>query len=112
VRGTLDGHIVLSRDLAAGNHYPAVDVLASVSRLMSRLASPEQTAYAARIRRWMAAHRATRDLLEIGAYVQGSNPDVDLAVNRMPLILTYLRQGVNEVSAWADTQRGLEAIAK
>jgi flagellum-specific ATP synthase len=112
VRGTLDGHIVLSRDLAAGNHYPAVDVLASVSRLMSRLASPEQTAYAARIRRWMAAHRATRDLLEIGAYVHGSNPDVDLAVNRMPLIHTYLRQGVGEVSAWADTQRGLEAIAK
>ncbi|MGH2343660.1 MAG: FliI/YscN family ATPase [Chloroflexota bacterium] len=112
VRGTLDGHVVLSRELAAGNHYPSVDVLASVSRLMSRLATPEHAAFAARVRRWMAAHRSARDLLEIGAYVSGTNPDVDIAVGRMPQILTYLRQGVHEVSVWPDTQRGLEAIAR
>ncbi|HVA90295.1 MAG TPA: FliI/YscN family ATPase [Chloroflexota bacterium] len=112
VRGTLDGHIVLSRELAAGNHYPSVDVLASVSRLMTRLVSPEHIAFAARIRRWMAAYRGARDLLEIGAYVSGTNPDVDVAVSRMPQILTFLRQGVNEVSGAADTFRGIETLVR
>lgn len=109
VRGTLDGHIVLTRDLAAANHYPAVDVLASISRLMARLATPEHQACAARLRTLMAAHRSARDLLEIGAYVAGSNADVDTAVAAMPAIQAFLRQGTHEVSRWQETLRALEA---
>jgi flagellum-specific ATP synthase/type III secretion protein N (ATPase) len=112
VRGTLDGHIILSRDLAAGNHYPAVDVLASVSRLMPALASRTHQDSASRIRNWMAAHRAAKDLLEIGAYVAGSNPEVDAAVARMPRILGFLRQDTHEVSSWPDTTQRLEALAQ
>ena len=112
VRGTLDGHIVLTRDLAAGNHYPAVDVLASVSRLMPQLVDKEHLALAARMRSWLAAHRSAKDLLEIGAYVTGSNVEVDQAVTRMPNILGFLRQDAHEVSAWPQMLSTLQAVAR
>ncbi len=111
VRGILDGHIVLSRDLATAHHYPAVDVLGSVSRLMSRLASPEHQAAAARARSWLAAYRSARDLLEIGAYVGGSNPEVDAALARLPHIQQFLRQHPMEVSPWPQTLSALEGLA-
>jgi flagellum-specific ATP synthase/type III secretion protein N (ATPase) len=110
VRGTLDGHIVLTRDLAAGNHYPAVDVLASISRLMPQLATKAHLIAAARMRTLLAAHRGSRDLLEIGAYVAGSNADVDAAVARMPKILSFLRQDMHEASRWLDTLQRMEAV--
>ncbi len=112
VRGTLDGHIVLTRELAAGNHYPAVDVLASVSRLMPQLATKEHLALAARVRAWLAAHRSAKDLLEIGAYVQGSNAEVDQAVARMPNILSFLRQNAQETSSWPKMLGALQAVAR
>ena len=112
VRGTLDGHIVLTRELAAGNHYPAVDVLASVSRLMPQLVDKAHLALAARVRSWLAAHRSAKDLLEIGAYVTGSNADVDQAVARMPNILGFLRQDAHEVCAWPQMLSTLQAVAR
>ena len=112
VRGTLDGHIVLTRALAAGNHYPAVDVLASVSRLMPMLVDKEHLGFAARMRTWLAAHHAAKDLLEIGAYVAGSNADIDQAVSRMPNILSFLRQDAHDVTPWSDMVGMMQAVAR
>ncbi|HBT17126.1 MAG TPA: flagellar protein export ATPase FliI [Firmicutes bacterium] len=96
VRGTLDGHIVLSRALAHENHYPAIDVLASVSRLMIDLAASEHLESAAALREILAVYKANEDLINIGAYVAGSNPRVDLAIKMYPLIMRFLRQDVHE----------------
>lgn len=111
VRGTLDGHIVLSRDLAMAHHFPAVDVLASVSRLMPVLATQKHVVLAARVRTLLAAYRSARDLLEIGAYVGGSNPDVDNALRLLPGIQAFLRQPKDEVNDWDTMIRSLEEIA-
>ncbi|NLM36975.1 MAG: flagellar protein export ATPase FliI [Firmicutes bacterium] len=96
VRGTLDGHIVLSRALAHENHYPAIDVLASVSRLMIDLASEEHRKAAATVRELLAVYRTNEDLINIGAYVKGSNPRVDLAIKMYPAIQKFLRQEIEE----------------
>ena len=96
VRGTLDGHIVLSRALAHENHYPAIDILASVSRLMIDLASAEHQKAAALLRELLAVYTANEDLINIGAYVQGSNPRVDLAIKMYPGIKRFLRQAVQD----------------
>jgi len=95
-RSVLDGHIVLSRLLATMNHYPAVDVLESVSRCMPEVALPGQQEAAARVREWMAAWRASEDLIQLGAYVAGTNPLTDEAIARRPGILRFLRQGSGE----------------
>ncbi len=86
VRGILDGHIVLSRDLARKNHFPAVDVLASISRLMPEVTSPEHRALAGRLRDLLTAYREAEDLINIGAYQEGTNPQVDDAIRYYPLI--------------------------
>ena len=96
VRAILDGHIVLSRDLASQNHYPPVDVLESVSRLMPELASPEHRAAAARVRDVLAAHRGARDLINIGAYVKGSDRRIDRALLYVDSVNAYLKQDMNE----------------
>lgn len=96
VRGTLDGHIVLSRALAHENHYPAIDILASVSRLMIDLASTEHQKAAAILRELLAVYRTNEDLINIGAYVAGSNPRVDLAIKMYPEIQKFLRQEVQD----------------
>lgn len=95
-RSVLDGHIVLSRLLATMNHYPAVDVLESVSRCMPDVALAGQQEAAARVREWMAAWRASEDLIQLGAYVAGTNPVTDEAIARRPGILRFLRQGSGE----------------
>jgi len=95
-RSILDGHVVLSRKLAHANHYPAIDVLASVSRVSSAVTTPDQRAVAGEVRRLMAAHAEARDLIEIGAYVPGTNPTVDLAVQLREPINGFLRQTVDE----------------
>ena len=97
VRGTLDGHIVLSRALAAQNHYPAIDVLASVSRVMPSVTAPEHRAAAARMRELLARYERSRDLVEIGAYARGSDPALDEAIERLPAIEEFLRQTPEEV---------------
>jgi len=96
VRGTLDGHIVLSRALAQENHYPAVDVLASVSRLMIDLGSTEHLQAAAKFREILAVYKSNEDLINIGAYVSGSNPRVDQAIRMYPALRDFLRQGIEE----------------
>ncbi len=96
VRGILDGHIVLNRHLAHKGHYPAVDVLQSVSRLTGSLLTPEQRAAGDRLRELMAAHHRAEDLISIGAYVPGSDAVIDEARAKMDAINAYLRQGVDE----------------
>ena len=93
VRGTLDGHIVLSRALATQNHYPAIDVLQSVSRVMPSIATREHLTAAARLRELLATYERSRDLVAIGAYQPGSDPRLDEAIRHVPAIETFLRQG-------------------
>jgi len=111
VRSILDGHIVLSRRIAARNHYPAVDVLASISRVMPDVTSPQQYDAAATIKEWLAAYAELEDLISVGAYAKGSRPVVDRAIERLPEITTFLRQGIEESSSMADTLRGLGQLA-
>ena len=92
VRGILDGHIVLSRHLAAPGHYPAIDVLHSVSRLVSAIATPEQEAAGRKLRSALAAYRDAEDLIQLGAYVAGSNPALDASIRLRPELLEFLRQ--------------------
>jgi flagellum-specific ATP synthase len=91
-RSILDGHVVLSRRLATSGHYPSIDVLESVSRVANTVTTPEQRSAATAVRRMLAAHREVRELVEIGAYAAGSNPDADLALGLMPRIDGFLRQ--------------------
>lgn len=95
-RGTLDGHIVLSRDLAQMGHYPSIDVLASVSRLMPDVVTKEHLNLAQEIRSILATYRKAEDLVNIGAYMQGSNPDIDRSLKYIGHINSFLRQGVDE----------------
>jgi flagellum-specific ATP synthase len=96
VRSIVDGHIVLSRDLAHKNHYPAIDVLASISRLMTQLVSEKQSALAGRMRQLMAEYQKGEDLIQIGAYVKGTNPSLDQAIEKMDAILAFLQQPSKE----------------
>lgn len=96
VRGTLDGHIVLSRELAAQNHYPAIDVLNSISRVMIDIVSPQHLSSAAAMRNILATYREARDIIEIGAYKSGTNPKIDEAIRMWDRCLSFLRQGVQE----------------
>jgi FliI/YscN family ATPase len=92
VRAILDGHIVLSRDLGAAGHYPAIDILNSVSRLTSDLATPVQKDAMNKLRESMAAYRRTEDLINLGAYISGANPKVDAAVRVRSNLEAFLRQ--------------------
>jgi flagellum-specific ATP synthase len=109
-RSILDGHIVLDRDLANANHYPAIDVLGSVSRLTNTLTSPEQRKDIATLRRLMAAHREAKLLIDVGAYVPGSDPDVDLARALAPRISDFLLQTVDERAELGDSWARLHAL--
>src|SRR5271157_3327567 len=92
VRAILDGHIILSRQLAAQDHYPAIDILHSVSRLSSAIATPRQQEAAARLRHALSAYRDAEDLIQLGAYVAGTNPALDASIRIRPEILEFLRQ--------------------
>jgi flagellum-specific ATP synthase len=103
VRGILDGHIVLSRKLAAKNHYPAIDLLGSISRLFTALAVPEQKQLSAKVRDLMATYQDAEDLIQIGAYTRGSSPAIDQAILFQPAIQAFLRQAVAEPSTHRET---------
>ena len=105
VRSILDGHIVLSRKLASANQYPAIDVLASVSRVMPEVVPPSHLAAASTVRDILATYRDAEDLINIGAYVPGSNPRVDRALARIEPVRAFLRQGIYERSTFDDAQR-------
>jgi type III secretion protein N (ATPase) len=107
VRGILDGHVILSRDIAARNQWPAVDVLPSLSRLMSAVADPEHRRAAGRLRELMAAYERQRDLILLGAYQRGADPITDEAVARMEAITAFLRQRTDEAAPFAETRARL-----
>jgi flagellum-specific ATP synthase len=110
VRSILDGHIVLSRQLASANHYPAIDVLASVSRVMPDVVDKNHFSAAAAARDLLATYREAEDLINIGAYVSGSNPRVDLALSKIESIRHYLKQGIYEPASFEDAQNGLLGV--
>lgn len=93
-RAILDGHLVLSRSLADEGHFPAIDVEASISRLMQTLSTPDQLRRSLRFKQMWSRYRQNRDLISIGAYVKGSDPDTDFAVEHMAEIHQFLRQGM------------------
>lgn len=109
VRGILDGHIILSRQLATRNHYPAIDVLGSVSRLMPAITSKEHQSWAATIRKLMATYEKARDLINIGAYAPGSDAEIDAAIAALPAINYLLQQGP-DFSDFDETLTLMEAI--
>jgi len=110
-RGILDGHIVLSRKIANKNHYPAIDVLASISRVMPDVTTTEHREYAGEIKRLMAIYQESEDLINIGAYVKGSNEEIDLAVEKNKAINTFLRQKTNENISPEETFEAMKVIA-
>lgn len=112
VRSILDGHIVLSRRLAEKNHYPAIDVLQSVSRLMPDIASKEHRQQAGKVRELLATYLQAEDLLNIGAYEHGSNPRIDEAVRLYDGIIGFLRQRPDEHADFEETLAGLASLTK
>jgi len=111
VRSILDGHIVLSRKMAARNHYPAVDVLESVSRLMCDVVEPEHLRAARTLLEHLAVYRDAEDLINIGAYVQGSNPKIDQALKKINAITEFLKQDISERGEFNSTRDRLLELA-
>ena len=111
VRGLLDGHIILSRDLAARGHYPAIDILQSISRLGPTLVDGEQRAAAQRVREVLSVHDRAQDLIDVGAYRAGSNPEIDHAIAWRERVGTFLRQERDEHVPWDEMRRRLLGLA-
>jgi type III secretion protein N (ATPase) len=108
VRSILDGHIVLSRQLAQAHHYPAIDVLGSASRVFTRVAEPPHRAAAARLRSLLARHAEVEFLLRVGEYQAGSDPLADAAIERMPALKALLQQRSDEATEFATTVAQLQ----
>ena len=103
VRGILDGHIVLSRAIANSNHYPPIDILGSVSRVMPEIVSKEHLEEFGTIKNMIAVYRDAEDLINIGAYKQGANPEIDKSVNLHTPIQNFLKQGMLESFSFEQT---------
>jgi flagellum-specific ATP synthase len=112
VRGILDGHIVLSRRLAQRNHYPAIDVLSSISRLAPVVSGPVSRKAAGYVRRLMATYAEAEDMIDVGAYRPGTNPGIDESIAKKSQIDSFLIQAVEEKSAIPDTLKSLGSIAE
>jgi flagellum-specific ATP synthase len=110
VRGILDGHIVLSRSLAVSNQYPAVDVIESISRLMVEIADAEHQSLAGKLREVLSAYSEAEDLINIGAYAQGSNPKIDYAIKKIEMIKSFLKQKISEAFKINETIEQMETI--
>jgi flagellum-specific ATP synthase len=104
-------HVILSRELGARGHYPAIDVLSSVSRLAGRVSSPQQREAARKIREGLAAYRQSEDLINLGAYVAGSNGSLDSAIQLRPQLLNFLRQDAEVTETLDRTLQQLYALA-
>jgi len=111
-RSILDGHVLLSRDLAHRNHFPSIDVLGSLSRLMKDVTDKEHEAAAGKLRELLAVHREAEDLINIGAYAGGSNSKIDEAIKRIDNINAFLRQDVNEKVTFEDTLKQLKGVVQ
>jgi len=112
VRGILDGHIVLTRDLAMQNNYPAIDILQSVSRVMNDVISKEHKELAGIVREHIAVYRGAKDLIDIGAYTPGSNPKIDAAIAHMDNILAFTQQGVDDQAGFEEMLKQMKAIIR
>jgi flagellum-specific ATP synthase len=111
-RGILDGHIILTRDLAAMGHYPSIDVLQSVSRVRTDVVPSEFTSKTNIIREMIATYKNAEDLISVGAYHQGTNPKIDNAVRMNERINSYLRQGIEEISTFKETMQELAKMSQ
>lgn len=109
-RSILDGHIALSRDLASRNHYPAIDILQSISRVMVDLVDNEHRQMAARIQKIVSTYKKAEDLINIGAYIEGSNPEIDDAVRMIHPVNGFLRQGIDEQIDFQQTKRDMQTL--
>jgi FliI/YscN family ATPase len=112
VRAILDGHVILSRELGAMGHYPAIDILNSVSRLAGRVSSPQQIEAARKVRETLAAYRQSEDLINLGAYVSGSNQRLDSAIQMRPQLLEFLRQEPSMNEPLEQTLQQLYSLAQ
>ncbi|SFH51473.1 flagellar protein export ATPase FliI [Pisciglobus halotolerans] len=112
VRGILDGHIVLSRKIASENHYPAIDIQASISRLMKEIVDEQHYQIAGKLKENMAVYAESKDLIDVGAYRQGSSPMVDRAIQLNHPIKDFLKQKVDEPSTFEETKEQLYDIFK
>jgi len=110
-RGILDGHIVLSRELAESGHYPAIDVERSISRVMTSVAPREQLQAARRVRQMLAKYNKARDLIQLGAYAAGHDAELDLAVRAQPEIMALLQQDMRERAPLDECRRRLMSVA-
>jgi FliI/YscN family ATPase len=110
-RGILDGHIVLSRQLGSAGHYPAIDILGSISRVASQVSSPEHLKDARKLRESLASYHQSEDLISLGAYISGANAKLDSSIRSRERVLTFLRQDSHEKSELTDTLSSLKEIA-
>ncbi len=110
-RAILDGHIVLSRQLADSGHYPAIDIEASISRVMPMVVSDEHLTQARRIRQVYSNYKQNQDLISIGAYARGSDPRIDLAIRAEPAVNAFLQQGMKQVLTYDECLEGMTALA-
>jgi FliI/YscN family ATPase len=111
VRGILDGHIILSRELGSAGHYPAIDVLQSVSRLASEISPPDQKKAAQKIREALSAYHRSEDLINLGAYIAGSNPVLDSAIQVRQDLMNFLRQDAHAKSTSKETIERMKAVS-
>jgi type III secretion protein N (ATPase) len=111
-RSILDGHIVLSRKLGSANHYPAIDILASVSRLMTAIATPDHQRLAGRVRQLMAKYQEVELLVRIGEYKPGSDAVTDEAIRKIEAINGFLKQGLREKSSFSETLQAMQQLVK
>ncbi len=109
-RAILDGHVVLSRQLAEEGHYPAIDIEASISRAMPQIVAPDHLARAQLFKQIYSRYLQNRDLISVGAYVKGSDPEIDLAIERVPHFRRFLQQGLNERFNFTESWQGLHTV--
>ena len=109
-RSILDGHIMLNRKLAHKNHYPAIDILQSISRCMSQIATREHKQLAGKMKNVMATYNEAEDLINIGAYKAGSNPEIDYAISKIQAVNQFLLQDVNDKFSFDETVEMMKGI--
>lgn len=112
VRGVLDGHVVLDRVIAARGRYPAIDVTLSLSRVMDGIAAEEHKEAAARLRSIVSLYESKRDLIALGAYAKGSDKELDRAIELMPKVEAFLRQGAGEVTGFDECVQKMALTVK